>query len=322
MLLKKNVIAAHELTTELSSEPLYADLLFELTLDDGQDVLLHIEFQGRSSKPSMPLRELLYLARLTAEYNFPKALESFVMYVETNAGGTDTGSYLVMRLDGSPAIAWRYTPVALWKIPANVLLALEKPSVVPLAALMKIDNPQETAERMVEIVNQVRDEEERLMLWASTIALMSNEECLEMIQQLIGNDTLLLDTPFLKQLREKAETDGYTKGTSDGYTKGTSDGYTKGTSDGYTKGKEDGKVDGKDIGIHEGKDIGIREGLLLSIDIALEKRFGLNGVQLTPEIHTIKNVEAIKVILHSLYGNASLEEIRKTYLPYTQSPIN
>ena len=46
----------------------------------------------------------------------------------------------------------------------SVLLALEKLSVVPLAALMKIDNPQETAERMVEIVNQVRDEEERLML--------------------------------------------------------------------------------------------------------------------------------------------------------------
>ena len=52
-LLKKNVLAAHELTTELASKPLYADLLFELTLDDGQDVILHIEFQGRSSKPSM-----------------------------------------------------------------------------------------------------------------------------------------------------------------------------------------------------------------------------------------------------------------------------
>jgi len=143
-----------------------------------------------------------------------------------------------------------------------------------------------------------------------------------MLQQLIGNDTLLLDTPFLKELREKAESDGYSKGTSDGYSKGTSDGYTKGTSDGYTKGTTDGYTKGKIDGKIDGKDIGIREGLLLSIDIALEKRFGLNGVQLTPEIHTIKNVEAIKVILHSLYGNASLEENRKTYLPYTQSPIN
>jgi len=54
-LLQRTVLAAKELTTELASEPLYADLLFELTLDDGQDVLLHLEFQGRSSKPSMAL---------------------------------------------------------------------------------------------------------------------------------------------------------------------------------------------------------------------------------------------------------------------------
>jgi len=52
-LLQRTVLAAKELTTELASEPLYADLLFELTLDDGQDVILHLEFQGRSSKPSM-----------------------------------------------------------------------------------------------------------------------------------------------------------------------------------------------------------------------------------------------------------------------------
>ena len=45
---------------------------------------------------------------------------------------------------------------------------------------------QATAEKMVEIINQVKDEEERRLC---TIALMSDKECLEMIQQLIGNDT-------------------------------------------------------------------------------------------------------------------------------------
>ena len=127
-----------------------------------------------------------------------------------------------------------------------------------------------------------------------------------MIQQLIGNDTLLLDTPFLMELREKAE--------SDGYTKGTTDGYTKGTTDGYSKGKEDGKEDGKGLGM--------REGLLMSIDLTLEKRFGLPGLQLTPEIHTIKNLEAIKVILHSLHSESSLDEIRNAYLPYAHTPTN
>ena len=291
-LLKKNVLAAHELTSELASEPLYTDLLFKLTLEDGQDVLLHLEFQGRSSSPSMPLRELLYLAHLTAEYNFPKALESFVMYVEINAGSTDTGSYQVLRLDGNPAIAWHYTPIHLWKTSASVLLALEKPSVVPLAALMKIENPKATAEKMVNIVHRVENEEERRMLWASTLALMSNKECLEMIQQLIGNDTLLLDTPFLKELREKAETDG------------------------YSKGKEDGKVDGYSKGKEDGKDQGLREGLLLSIDLALKNRFGAQGAKIIPEIHSIQDIDIIRAIYLLQLNATSVEDIRSIYLPY------
>ena len=202
------------------------------------------------------------------------------MYVETNAGSTDTGSYQVLRLDGSPAIAWHYTPIHLWKTSASVLLALEKPSVVPLVALMKIEDPKATAEKMVEIVHRVENEEERRMLWASTLALMTNKECLEMIQQLIGNDTLLLDTPFLKELREKAETDG------------------------YSKGKED------------GKDQGLREGLLLSIDLSLKNRFGAQGAKIIPEIHSIQDLDIIRAIYLLQLNATSVEDIRSVYLPY------
>jgi len=250
------------------------------------------------------------------------------MYVETNAGSTDTGSYQVLRLDGSPAIAWHYTPIHLWKTSASVLLALEKPSVVPLVALMKIEDPKATAEKMVEIVHRVENEEERRMLWASTLALMTNKECLEMIQQLIGNDTLLLDTPFLKELREKAETDGYSKGKEDGkvdgYSKGKEDGqvdgYSKGKEDGqvdgYSKGKEDGKVDGYSKGKEDGKDQGLREGLLLSIDLALKNRFGAQGAKIIPEIHSIQDIDIIRAIYLLQLNATSVEDIRSIYLPY------
>jgi len=96
---------------------------------------------------------------------------------------------------------------------------------------------------------------------------------------LIGNDTLLLDTPFPKQLREKAETDG------------------------YSKGKEDGKEDGKELGM--------REGLLLSIDLALEKHFGIQGSKLIPKIHAIQSIDVIKAIFFMMQGNVSLDDIRE-----------
>ena len=109
-----------------------------------------------------------------------------------------------------------------------------------------------------------------------------------MLQQLIGNDTLLLDTPFLKELREKAE----------------SDGYSKGTFDGYTKGKED------------GKDQGLREGLLLSIDLALKNRFGAQGAKIIPEIHSIQDIDIIRAIYLLQLNATSVEDIRSIYLPY------
>ncbi len=57
-LLQANVRAAHPLNVELSATTLAADQVFRVTLSTGQTLLLHLEFQGRSSRAPMRWRML------------------------------------------------------------------------------------------------------------------------------------------------------------------------------------------------------------------------------------------------------------------------
>ncbi len=57
-LLGREVDAVDPVTIELPAESLRADMVFRVQLRDGQPVLLHIEFQGRTSRRPMPWRML------------------------------------------------------------------------------------------------------------------------------------------------------------------------------------------------------------------------------------------------------------------------
>ena len=53
-LLQEEVQDAQPLNVELPGEDLAVDLVFRVTLRDGRDILLHIEFQGPRSREPMP----------------------------------------------------------------------------------------------------------------------------------------------------------------------------------------------------------------------------------------------------------------------------
>lgn len=63
-LLQADVHAAYPLTIELPAETLAADQIFHVTLADGHVLVLHIEFQGRTSHQPMEWRMLEYMVRL------------------------------------------------------------------------------------------------------------------------------------------------------------------------------------------------------------------------------------------------------------------
>ncbi|MFV9507915.1 MAG: hypothetical protein AB4911_25485 [Oscillochloridaceae bacterium umkhey_bin13] len=69
-MLEQPVLAVTTRQGELTAhpDPLDSDLVLFVTLDDGHEVILHLEFQGPGSKKPMPLRMLDYQTRLAMIY--------------------------------------------------------------------------------------------------------------------------------------------------------------------------------------------------------------------------------------------------------------
>lgn len=183
-LLGQEVVAAEEDNVELTTEiPPRIGLVFRLHLADQRTCLFHLEFQGRRSRPEMPWRQLDHLTRLVLRSGSPLLLESFVLYTEKYAGTQDVGYHEITRLDGSPALAWRYTPIHLWREPAEPLLEVDRPGIIPLAGLMQIQHPETTLPQMVERVRAVPDESRRSSLFTSLLALMQDKEHVIMLER-------------------------------------------------------------------------------------------------------------------------------------------
>jgi predicted transposase YdaD len=111
-LLQAEVREAHPLNVELPAEMLAADQVFHVTLANGRTLVLHIEFQGRSSHQPMQWRMLEYMARLA--YTHRLDLWSVVLYAGRGAGTGDTGHYQVNSPDGTATLAWQYRVIRLW----------------------------------------------------------------------------------------------------------------------------------------------------------------------------------------------------------------
>ena len=151
----------------------------------------------------MPHRQLNHLSRLALQQDTTPFLESFVLYVEKYAGSEDIGSYQIDRLDGGPAISWSYTPVHLWREPAEELLTVDKPGIIPLIGLMKIEQPEVTLPRVVDRLQLEPDTVRRRNLFNALLALMEDEKHLAMLEKLVESDEILLDTPFLRRVRNE-----------------------------------------------------------------------------------------------------------------------
>ena len=72
------------------------------------------------------------------------------------------------------------------------------------------------------------------------------------------------------------------------------------------------------IGIEKGFKEGFKEGQIIgfikSISIALEIKFGAEGLEIFPEISQIQDVGVLEVILTGIKTKNTLEELRKIYL--------
>lgn len=151
----------------------------------------------------MKWRMLEYMSRI-ADAEPELDLFSVVFYVGQGAGATDTGEYQVNAPDGTVSIKWKYKVVRIWKMPAQDLLALQRPGLLPLIGQTQLDDPQTMIPQVVDGLNQIEDEGLRQRLFTSLLALVEDKEIATMVEKLIEQEGLLMDTPFLRRIRAES----------------------------------------------------------------------------------------------------------------------
>lgn len=200
-LLNAEVIDAQTVNIELpGGEPVRADHLFRVLLANSRTALLHIEFQGRSSRKPMKWRMLDYITR-TTEAERDVELYSVVFYVGQGVGARDTGEHEVKAPDGSITLYWKYRVVHLWKLTAEELLALARPGLLPLLGQTQIQNADELLPTVVEQLKAVEDREVQGRLLTTLVALVDDERMLAMLEKLIDDEEFIIDTPYLRRAR-------------------------------------------------------------------------------------------------------------------------
>jgi predicted transposase YdaD len=200
------VQTARPLESELPGATVAVDQVFQVTLANGRELLLHLEFQGRGSHEPMPWRMLEYMTRLAHLYRLD--LESVVLYIGRGAGADDTGIYQVIGLDGTPVLAWRYRVIRLWQMHAEELI--EARQIAPLALLgqTQIAQPEVILPAVVSRMRSVADVALRGHLLAALMALLSEEEMVSMVERLLEEEEWFLQLPYQQRLLAKGRREG------------------------------------------------------------------------------------------------------------------
>lgn len=201
-LLGADVVSAQHHPLKLVRAKFEIDSAYVVQLANGKHCLLHVEFQGRRTHMPMPRRQLNYLTLLAMENDWPLSIESFVIYVEKGAGKNDTGQHTITRLDGSAALTWRYKVIRLWEESAEALLKHNRPAIMPFIGLMKVESPETTLPAVLEQIDSEPNAENRADLFGTLIALLSDQELIKMVKRYIEEEGLLMNTPFLRELRQ------------------------------------------------------------------------------------------------------------------------
>jgi predicted transposase/invertase (TIGR01784 family) len=272
------------LNVEFPGAPARGDLLFEVIDAAGRIVYLHIELQGRRSHEPMPLRMLDYLSRIVQrEIGSPDdkspLVESVVIYVGDGAGKGDDGAYRVMGLDGA-TLAWRYRAIRLWEMEADSLFALNNPAFLALVGQTRLTNPQTTLPQALSAIRATTPEEKERLLTA-LVSLLRTEEVIEMVEKMLeASETLLLDTPYLRRMREM--------------------GWREGRQEGVQIGREEGVQIGRQEGVQIGREDGLREAILE----AVVRKFNPSAADyraLQHQLEAVHGADALQQILLELF---------------------
>ncbi|HET8852446.1 MAG TPA: hypothetical protein VFN02_07960 [Ktedonobacteraceae bacterium] len=208
-------------STELDPEtdPIYADLLFEVMLHD-QRMLLHIEFQRRrDSKMAERLWE--YNHKATLQYNCP--VWSVVIYLKDD--GNVPSSPLIKELpNGQGVHRFDFGVIKLWEKSTAELEHVGLLGLLPLLPLTHEGARREVVERTITRLMPA-GEKPRQELLALTYGLASlafenetDQTWLKRRFEMLYD--MLWDTPAFQDIREKGLLEGLERGREEGLLEG------------------------------------------------------------------------------------------------------
>ena len=199
-LLNVEIRSVQAINVECTGQDARVDRLFEVLTGDGRPVILHFEFQGRSTNEPMRLRLLDYMSRIARSH--PElAMHSVVFYIGNGVGAKDTGDHQINGIDGKPTLQWRYQVVHLWKIKAETLLALNRPALLGIIGQTQIDQPEIILPQVVEQIQSIPNPTLQSRVFADLVALLDDQEMIDMIKSMVKEEGLLMNTPFLREVR-------------------------------------------------------------------------------------------------------------------------
>ncbi len=164
------------------------------------------------------------------------------------------------------------------------LLAVGKPALLALVGQMRMREPAQVLPAVVSRMKMVENTQQQAEMLAALLNLIEDEEVLKMARAMV--DEQLLNTPYLRHIREEAKQEGFKIGVE----KGVEQGIERGIEQGIERGIEQGIK----RGIEQGRQIGELATLRQTIVLTLHTRFHVS-------LATIEQIEqALEAI--SNYG--------------------
>lgn len=232
-LLQREVLAAKELPSEFNNQQLFADLLYRITLAEGKECLLHIEFQAGGSHLPMAVRMLNYFTLLCVRYKkLDIPIYQVVIYLGQGVGKNDTGAYTL----GVESGTFHYQVVHLWDVPARDLLAFERPALLALIGQTKFSNPREEIRQAVDIIASEVDAEAQADILSLMQLLLPSGDEVRIMENVVREYGLHFETPYMRELRQEGHEQGMQEGVQQGIQQGMKQGVQKGLKQGQQQG--------------------------------------------------------------------------------------
>ena len=202
-------IVSNELDPE--TDPIYADLLFEVTLL-GQPMFLHVEFQRRRDA-KMAERLWAYNHKATLQYNC--AVWSVVIYLKED-GNVPSSPLLIDLPNGQGVHRFDFGIIKLWENSTTELEQMGLLGLLPLLPLTREGARREVVERTIARLAPAEEQPKQELL-TLTYGLASlafeneaDQEWLKRRFEMLYD--MLWDTPAFQDIRKKGLQEGLERG--------------------------------------------------------------------------------------------------------------